>query len=94
MGQVCLSLYAFVVRRGRTKGEVADLIERFLQKRLAYPQEWNDFVECSDPDPAVNAYRKRCYNLDPLVNCPAPVDEDAVVELRAILDELRAAKRE
>lgn len=54
------------LRRGRTKGAVADLIERFLQNRLAYPQEWNDFVECSDPDPAVNAYRKRCYNLDPL----------------------------
>jgi hypothetical protein len=80
------------VRRGHTKEEVADLIERFLQNRLAYPQEWNDFVERSDPDPEVNAYRKRCDNLDPLVNCPAPVDEEAVVELRAIVDELRATK--
>jgi hypothetical protein len=77
--------------RRATKAEVADLIERFLEKRLMYPQEWNDFVECSQKDPKVEVYRKRCYALDPYVNCPPPVDEDEISNLRAMVQELRAA---
>ena len=80
--------------RKRTRVEVADLIQRFLENRPAYSQEWNDFVECSQRDPTIEAYRKRCYNLDPLVNRPDPVDENAVAELRGILHELRTASGE
>jgi hypothetical protein len=80
--------------RKRTRVEVADLIHRFLENRPAYPQEWNDFVECSQVDPTIEAYRKRCYTLDPLVNRPDPVDENAVAELRGILHELRTPSRE
>ena len=83
-----------VMRRKKTRADVADLIERFLQNRLAYPQEWNDFVESSQSDPAIEAYRRRCYDLDPLVNRPDPVDEDAIANLRGILHELRAGSRE
>ena len=83
-------LDANIMRRERTKSEVAELIERFLENRLAYPQEWNDFVERHEPDPFVEAYRKRCYELDPLVNCPDPVDQDALSQLRGILQELRS----
>lgn len=82
------------MRRKKTRADVADLIERFLHDRLAYPQEWNDFVECSQPDPAMDVYRRRCYDLDPLVNRPDPVDKGAIAELRGILDELRAGSRE
>lgn len=79
------------MNRRRTKSEVAELVERFLENRLTYPQEWNDFVERSQSDPVVEAYRKRCYDLDPLVNRPDPVDEDAMAQLRGILKELRSA---
>lgn len=79
------------MKRKKTKSEVADLIERFMDNRLTYPQEWNDFVEHREPDPVVEAYRKRCYDLDPLVNRPDPVDQDAVAQLRGILEELRSA---
>ena len=82
------------VSRMRTRVEVADLIQRFLENRPAYPQEWNDFVECSQRDPTVESYRKRCYNLDTLVNHPEPIDENAIAELRGILQELRTASRE
>lgn len=78
------------MRRKRTKTEVAELIERFLENRPIYPQEWNDFVECHESDPVVEEYRKRCYDLDPLVNCPDPVDDDALTHLRGILHELRS----
>ena len=80
-----------LMRRRRTKAEAAELIERFLENRLTHQQEWNDFVECREPDAVVDSYRKRCYDLDPLVNRPDPVDEDAVAQLRGILFELRSA---
>ena len=37
--------------------------------------------------------RKRCYNLDALVNYPDPTDEGVLAELRVIVRELRAAGR-
>ncbi|MGC2637549.1 MAG: hypothetical protein WA294_10255 [Acidobacteriaceae bacterium] len=76
------------VRRNATKAEVAGLIDRFLENRLAYPQEWNDFVACSQKDPDVELYRKRCDKLDPVVNRPDPVDRDALGELRLMVQEL------
>jgi hypothetical protein len=81
------------MRRSRTESEVADLIERFLDGRSAYPQEWNDFVECSEPDPMLDVYRRKCYELDPEVNRPEPADEQAVEELRQMIEQLRGAQR-
>jgi hypothetical protein len=81
------------VRRNATRIEVADLIERFLGSLLAYPQEWNDFVECRQEDPDIEFYRKKCDKLDPLVNRPDPVDQGALTELRLMAEELRASTR-
>ena len=76
-------------RKARTAAEIADLIERFLNGASLYPQEWNDFVECKHPDRVLDSYRRRCDELDPLVNCPDPQDAKALAELRAMVDELR-----
>jgi hypothetical protein len=65
------------------------ILERFLNGECLYPQEWNDFVECSHPDKLLDTYRKRCDLLDPLVNCSGPQDQKAVEELRTIVQELR-----
>ena len=54
----------------QTPSEAAELIVRFLEGRSRYPQEWNDFLECRHFDPRIEAFRKRCDKLDPLVNCP------------------------
>lgn len=69
--------------------EVADLVERFLQDSQRYPQEWNDFVEAGQVEPQLEPYRKRCYELDPLVNRPGKADESAFEELKNIISELR-----
>jgi hypothetical protein len=74
---------------GKTAREIADIVERFLGDTSLYPQEWNDFVECSQPDPKLDWYRKRCYVLDPLVNSPEPQDLDAIAELKSMVAELR-----
>lgn len=76
-------------RRDKTWQKAADLIERFLDHRSLYPQEWSDFVESSQRDEKVDIYRKRCYELDPLVNRPGAIDPKAVSELRNMVDELR-----
>jgi hypothetical protein len=66
----------------KTATEIADLIERFLNKVSLYPQEWNDFVECRHPDKFLDSYRKRCDLLDPR-------DPKALEELRNMVQELR-----
>lgn len=47
----------------RTAGQIADIIERFLSGSGLYPQEFNDFIECSLSDPKLDAYRQRCETL-------------------------------
>jgi hypothetical protein len=73
-----------------TNSEVAQLIQRFLERRTLYPQEWNDFVETSQSDRRIEAYRKRCYFLDPRVNRPGEPDPEAVAELRSMIKRLRS----
>ena len=68
--------------------EITELIERFLLKRSLYPQEWNDFIDTSQRDGIVDFYRRRCYELDPLVNRPGPPEAEAISELRSMIREL------
>jgi hypothetical protein len=79
------------MHKPKTAAEIADLIERFLNGTSLYSQEWNDFVEHSQPDRNLETYRKRCDELDPLVNCPDPQDAQALAELRRIVAELRSS---
>ena len=76
-------------KKNMTTGEAAQIIERFLENRSLYPQEWNDFVETPQNDIKLDIYRKRCHQLDPLVNRPGEMDPTAVAELRSMIDELR-----
>jgi hypothetical protein len=70
--------------------EVAQLIERFLEGRSLYPQEWNDFVDISQKDNVIENYRRQCDELDPLVNRPGAPDPDAVARLKRIIEDLRS----
>ncbi|HKF69562.1 MAG TPA: hypothetical protein VKB36_23615 [Vicinamibacterales bacterium] len=72
------------------RDEVADLIERFLENRSRYPQEWNDFVDTPQLDGVIEDYRRQCDELDPLVNRPGEPDPDAVVRLKSIIEHLRS----
>jgi hypothetical protein len=69
--------------------EAADVIDRFIEERSKYPDEWNDFVGGKRVDPRIKRYRDRCYELDPLVNRPGPMDIKAVAELKEIASILR-----
>src|SRR5271163_364896 len=80
-------------KRNMTVEEAAQVIERFLEGRQSYPQEWNDFAENRQTDVDVEPFRKRCYDLDPLVNSHHPQDEDAITQLRAIVVEMRQQPR-
>jgi hypothetical protein len=76
-------------KRTKTAAEIAAMIERFLNNTSRYPQEWNDFVERRHPDRQLDSYRRRCDELDPLVNCPEPRDTKALAELKSMANELR-----
>lgn len=79
------------MKRALRPSDAADLIERFLNGQEMYPQEWNDFIEALRVEPAVEPYRKRCYELDPLTNRPGTPNASAVEELRKIVLALREA---
>jgi regulatory protein YycH of two-component signal transduction system YycFG len=79
-------------KKNMNREEVADLIERFLEGRELYIGEWMDFVETSQQDGNINKYRKRLYDLDPLVNCPGEQDRKAIEEMKSIVTELRSRK--
>lgn len=69
--------------------EIAGIMERFVEGK-SYKQEWNDFVESSQRDKKLDAYRERCTAIDSLVNRPGEADPDAIAELRTIVKELRS----
>jgi hypothetical protein len=81
-----------VWKKNMNAEEVAQLIERFLEGQSLYPQEWNDFVDTPQEDPAINVCRKECEELDPLVNRPGEPDPDAVVHLRRFIERLRSSR--
>jgi hypothetical protein len=77
------------MRLKRSATEIADIIDRFLAGSSLYPQEWNDFVECRESGDALEYFRKRCDELDPLVNSPGEQDVAAIAELHNIVKQLR-----
>jgi hypothetical protein len=77
------------VAKVKKAAEIAQIIDRFLNGRSLYPQEWNDFVESRHPDRKLDSFRQRCNELDPLVNCPAPQNANALAELKNMADALR-----
>ena len=79
-------------KKNMNNEEVAQLIERFLERRSSYAQEWNDFVDTSQEDSLVEIARRQCNELDPLVNRPGYSDTDAMARLEAIAKRLRAGR--
>lgn len=73
--------------------DAAGVIERFLSDTSLYPQEWNDFVDTPQSDKKIEWYRRRCYELDPLVNRPVNQDVSAVAELKSIAESLRSGEK-
>jgi len=79
-------------KRNMNREEVAELIERFLEERSLYPQEWNDFVDTPQKDSAIDKYRRACYEVGPLVNRHGDPDPDAVARLKGIIEQLRPSR--
>jgi hypothetical protein len=73
-----------------TLRDTACLIERFLEDRPQYAQEWNDFVDTPQRDEKVEVYRRRCYELDPLISQPGKPNPEATAELRSIIAAIKS----
>jgi hypothetical protein len=77
------------MRRERTAGDIAGIIEGFLTDASLYPQEWSDFVECRESNSELDLYRKRSELFGPLVNSPDPKNFGAIAELQGMVAKLR-----
>jgi hypothetical protein len=74
-----------------SREELANLIERFLDGKSLYPQEWNDFVDHGiRVQASLKPIQDRCDDLDPFVNSSEPEDPAAIAELRQMIVELRS----
>ena len=73
-----------------TLRDTALLIERFLEDGPQYPQEWNDFIDTPQRDEKVEAYRRRCYELDSLISHPGEPNPEATAELRSIVEAIKS----
>ena len=69
--------------------KAAELLERYLSDSSEYPQEWNDFIDTSQTDPLVESFRKRCKELETLVNREGKIDAAAMAELKSIIETLK-----
>jgi len=72
--------------------EVAGVVERYLASKSSYPQEWNDFIDTPQKDWIVDAYRKCCYELDPLINHDGKPSPGVVAALKGIAMALRESE--
>jgi hypothetical protein len=79
-------------KKNMTANEASQTIERFLENRSLYPQEWNDFVDTPQLDKVVENFRLECYKLDPLVNRPEGPEPQAIASLELILKQLRSVR--
>lgn len=49
-----------------TLEEIVALIGRFLEDRLIYPMEWDDFVSWKNSNPDIEKWRQDISDLEPL----------------------------
>lgn len=68
--------------------EVADIIGRFLGDKIQ-DLEWDDFIHTKQDDWVVDAYRKCCFELDPLISHLGEPYPGVVAVLQAISKTLR-----
>jgi hypothetical protein len=46
--------------------DVVSLIDRFIDNRLEYPLEWDDFISWTHSNPSIEATRRRIAEAEPL----------------------------
>ena len=46
---------------------MVELIDRFIDGPMKYPLEWDDFTSCESQIPAVERFRDRIAELEPLL---------------------------
>lgn len=63
--------------RGRSVNTLSDmvgLIDRFIDGRVRYRLEWDDFISWGHENKAIEAYRDRIASLEPLFFSKDPAD--------------------
>ena len=64
-----------------TMGQLLDLLDRFLDDRLNYELEWDDFISWKNRNPNIELIRGRIAKLEPLFFSRLPSDRARAIEL-------------
>ena len=67
--------------RPETIHELVDLLDRFLDDKLRYELEWDDFVSWKNNNPNIEIIRERIARTEPLFFSKSRADRDRAVEL-------------
>ncbi len=59
--------------------DLVRLIDRFIDDKLTYPLEWDDFISWEHSDPYIEAMRDRIASLEPLFFSKSPNDRNEAV---------------
>lgn len=54
------------VGKVHTIRQAIDLVDRFIDNKMEYPLEWDDFISWSNPNATVEQLRDQIANLEPL----------------------------
>ena len=65
-------------------GSMVDLIDRFIDGPMKYPLEWDDFTSWESGIPAVEKFRDRIADLEPLLY--SKLCEDRLAFISKLLD--------
>jgi len=66
-------------RSVNTLSDMVELIDRFIDGRVRYPLEWDDFVSWNNENQAIEVYRDRIATLEPLFFSKDPVDRSKAI---------------
>lgn len=68
-------------RRPETVQQLIELLDRFLDGKLQYELEWDDFISWKNKNPNIELIRERIAGTEPLFFSKSPADRAHAVEL-------------
>jgi hypothetical protein len=61
--------------------DVIDLVDRFVDGKVRYPLEWDDFISWPHQDPNIEVFRERLGACEPYLFSKAPADRVKAVAI-------------
>lgn len=74
-----------------SSAELVRLLDRFLDDKMSYPLEWDDFISWPNANPEIEAWRHSISDLEPLYVGGEQESSQAQIALQQIRDDVAAS---